>query len=61
MTLPLSDPAVKEMLTCASPAVADNKFGADGPCGDGAVGVTVTDSDATLSPMALTALRRIQY
>ena len=36
MTLPLSDPAVKEMLTCASPAVADNKFGADGAVMTGA-------------------------
>ena len=53
MALPPSDPAVKLIAACPSPAVAVKDVGADGVVD----GVTETDAEAELSPLALTAFR----
>ena len=53
MALPPSDPAVKLIVACPSPAVADNEVGADGVVD----GVTITELEAALSPTVLTAFK----
>ena len=53
MALPPFDPGVKLIVVCPSPAVAVSDVGAEGVVD----GVTETDVEAELSPLALTAFR----